>query len=125
MRHLIQTLLSLSLVIGLSISTSAQDYNHCVEKIGSNWGEVCEKCAEHCPSQSIPYGTDRTWHGDSRSNNPGVKKWYVDVESCYGFWVQNGAECSNCIRSCPYVKRDGPTLRILLWLTRHMPSSTP
>ncbi len=83
--------------------------------------EVCEKCAEHCPSQSIPYGTDRTWHGDSRSNNPGVKKWYVDVESCYGFWVQNGAECSNCIRSCPYDKRDGLALRILLWLTCHMP----
>ncbi len=83
--------------------------------------EVCEKCAENCPSQSIPNGKDRTWHGGSRSNNPGVKKWYVDVESCYGFWVQNGAECSNCIRSCPYDKRDGPTLRILLWLTRHVP----
>jgi len=83
--------------------------------------EVCEKCAEHCPSQSIPYGRERTWHGECRSNNPGVKKWYVDVESCYGFWVQNGAECSNCIRSCPYDKRDGPALRILLWLTRHMP----
>jgi len=83
--------------------------------------EVCEKCAEHCPSKSIPYGKDRTLHGDSRSNNPGVKKWYVDVESCYGFWVQNGAECSNCIRSCPYDKRDGPALRILLWLTRHVP----
>ena len=83
--------------------------------------EVCEKCAEHCPSQSIPYGKERTWHGESRSNNPGIKKWYVDVESCYGFWVQNGAECSNCIRSCPYDKRDGPALRILLWLTRHVP----
>ncbi len=83
--------------------------------------EVCEKCAEHCPSQSIPYGKDRTWHGESRSNNPGIKKWYVDVESCYGFWVQNGAECSNCIRSCPYDKRDGPALRILLWFTRHVP----
>jgi len=44
MRHLIQTLLSFSLVIGLSNSISAQDYDHCVEKIGSNWGEVCEKC---------------------------------------------------------------------------------
>ena len=83
--------------------------------------EVCEKCAAHCPSQSIPFGKERTWHGDSRSNNPGVRKWYVDVESCYGFWVQNGAECSNCIRSCPYDKRDGPALRIFLWLTRHLP----
>ena len=88
--------------------------------------EVCEKCAEHCPSQSIPYGKERTWHGTSRSNNPGIKKWYVDVESCYGFWVQNGSECSNCIRSCPYNKRDNPALRrLILWLTSHVPGLNP
>ena len=100
------------------------DLNFCNSVI--RFCEACEKCAEHCPSQSIPYGKDRTWHGGSRSNNPGVKKWYVDVESCYGFWVQNGADCSNCIRSCPYNKRDNPTLRrLILWLTAHMPGLNP
>ena len=100
------------------------DLNFCNSVI--RFCEACEKCAEHCPSQSIPYGRDRTWHGGSRSNNPGVKKWYVDVESCYGFWVQNGADCSNCIRSCPYNKRDNPTLRrIILWLTGHVPGLNP
>lgn len=44
MRSLIQTILCLSLTIGFSNSISAQDYSHCVEKIGSKWGEVCEKC---------------------------------------------------------------------------------
>lgn len=69
--------------------------------------EVCGKCAEMCPSQSIPYERERTWTGQSKSNNPGAKKWYVDVESCYNFWIQNGCDCSNCIRSCPFNKRNG------------------
>jgi ferredoxin len=87
--------------------------------------ETCEKCASTCPSQSIPYGKNRTWKGSSKSNNPGINKWYVDVESCYGFWVENGGDCSNCIRSCPYNKRDDFFTRVLhntvLWLTQYMP----
>jgi reductive dehalogenase len=83
--------------------------------------ETCEKCATTCPSQSIPYDKKQTWQGSFKSNNPGVKKWYVDVESCYGFWVENGSECSNCIRSCPYNKRDGFFHRTILWFVEHTP----
>ncbi|MGQ4912001.1 MAG: reductive dehalogenase [Candidatus Thorarchaeota archaeon] len=83
--------------------------------------ETCEKCATNCPSQSIPYGKERTWTGPTRSNNPGIKKWYVDVESCYGFWTENGSECSNCIRSCPYNKKDGVLHRSVVWVVQHMP----
>ncbi|MHA2160679.1 MAG: 4Fe-4S binding protein, partial [Candidatus Thorarchaeota archaeon] len=43
--------------------------------------EICEKCATTCPSQSIPYGKEQTWDGTTISNNPGIKKWYVEVES--------------------------------------------
>jgi epoxyqueuosine reductase len=83
--------------------------------------ETCEKCAHNCPSQSIPLGAERTWNGKTRSNNPGIKKWYVNVETCYGFWVENGAECSNCIRSCPYNKNDGMFHRTILWIIQHLP----
>jgi reductive dehalogenase len=83
--------------------------------------ETCEKCATTCPSQSIPYGKDQTWKGSSKSNNPGVKKWYIDVESCYGFWVENGSDCSNCIRSCPFNKKDGFFHRTILWFVQHTP----
>lgn len=83
--------------------------------------EACEKCATTCPSQSIPYGKEQTWEGTTISNNPGTKKWYVDVESCYGFWVENGSECSNCIRSCPYNKKNGIFHRTILWFVRHAP----
>ncbi|UCH04776.1 MAG: reductive dehalogenase [Candidatus Thorarchaeota archaeon] len=83
--------------------------------------ETCEKCADHCPSKSIPNGVTQTWDGDTRSNNPGVKKWYVNPETCYGFWMENGSDCSNCIRSCPYNKRNGLLHRSVLWVVRHLP----
>ena len=83
--------------------------------------ETCEKCASNCPSQSIPFGKARTWGGTTKSNNPGIKKWYVNVESCYGFWTKNGSECSNCIRSCPYNKRDGLLHRAVMWFVQHAP----
>ncbi len=83
--------------------------------------ETCEKCAQTCPSQSIPFGKERTWEGTTKSNNPGIKKWYVNVETCYGFWVENGSECSNCIRSCPYNKRDGFMHRSVMWFVQHIP----
>jgi reductive dehalogenase len=83
--------------------------------------EVCEKCAVHCPSQSIPFGPDQTLGGESKSNNPGVRKWYINPETCYGFWVENGSECSNCLRSCPYNKEDGLLHRLILWIVEYMP----
>ena len=83
--------------------------------------EVCEKCATTCPSQSIAYGTEHTWEGTTKSNNPGVKKWYINPESCYNFWIENGSDCSNCIRSCPYNKKDGLLHRMILWTVRFLP----
>ncbi len=83
--------------------------------------ETCEKCADHCPSKSIPKGRARGWRGETISNNPGVKKWYVNPETCYGFWMENGSDCSNCIRSCPYNKKDGVLHRSILWVVRRLP----
>ncbi len=83
--------------------------------------ETCEKCATTCPSQSIPYGKEQTWEGTTISNNPGVKKWFVEVESCYGFWIENGSDCSNCVRSCPYNKKDGIFHRTIMWFVRYAP----
>jgi len=65
---------------------------------------VCLKCAEKCPSQSISMEADPTWSGPSKSNNPGVLKWYVNVDTCLKFWSDNGVDCVTCIASCPYNK---------------------
>ncbi|MFW9801587.1 MAG: reductive dehalogenase [Candidatus Thorarchaeota archaeon] len=95
------------------------DYGFCDAVI--RFCEVCEKCAHHCPSKSIPVGKDRGWSGATKSNNPGIKKWFVNPETCYGFWIENGSDCSNCIRSCPYNKQDGLLHRAVLWVIRYFP----
>lgn len=79
--------------------------------------KTCEKCATNCPSQSIPFGKEMTWRGETRSNAHGARKWYINPETCYNFWVENGSECSNCIRSCPYNKKNTVFHRLILWVT--------
>lgn len=67
----------------------------------------CKKCARECPSQAISDG-EPTTVGPTKSNNPGARKWYLNPELCYGFWVSNRTGgCSDCIRVCPYNKKPG------------------
>lgn len=82
---------------------------------------TCKRCAEDCPSQSIPHDDEPTWEGYGKSNNPGVYKWYVNVESCYRFWVENGNECSNCVRACPFTKEEGRSHDLIRWFIKHAP----
>lgn len=66
----------------------------------------CKKCAESCPSRSIPFG-EPTLEGPSLSNHNGVSKWYINPESCYRFWADNRMDCNNCVRVCPFNKPPG------------------
>ena len=66
--------------------------------------KTCKKCAELCPSESIPKGDDTTYEVACPSNNPGMKKYYVNTWSCLKFWVNSGGGCGNCIAVCPYSK---------------------
>lgn len=68
--------------------------------------DVCMKCADECPSGSIPRG-EMTDCGPTPSNSPGVLKWYVNPDTCLAFWRKNGVSCANCIRSCPFNKKAG------------------
>jgi reductive dehalogenase len=65
--------------------------------------DVCRRCADACPAKAIPHGepSDRVYN---RSNLVGVRKWSVDAEKCFGFWVGQNSDCSICIRVCPYNK---------------------
>ena len=89
---------------------------------------VCDRCAAACPPKAIPNATPST-RIYNRSNLIGVKKWTVDAEKCFKFWVNQNTDCSICIRVCPY-NRDysrwynriwrklagSPLRRIALWL---------
>ena len=68
--------------------------------------DVCMKCADTCPSRSIPQGGVAD-AGPTPSNNSGVRKWYINPDQCLAFWRENGIGCANCIRSCPFNKRPG------------------
>jgi reductive dehalogenase len=62
----------------------------------------CRKCAEACEYDAISFEKERNYGIKSESNNPGMKKWYVDVEKCYQAWVDYSSDCALCIKACPF-----------------------
>jgi reductive dehalogenase len=63
--------------------------------------ESCEQCARSCGGQAIQYGT-RTTESPTISNNPGVRKWYLNPEKCSEFQSSIGTNCGICIKVCPF-----------------------
>ncbi|MBD3255112.1 MAG: 4Fe-4S dicluster domain-containing protein [Candidatus Lokiarchaeota archaeon] len=66
--------------------------------------ENCLKCAEACEKDAISFEKSRNYNVRCKSNSPGSKKWYVDVEKCYEGWVEYSSDCAKCIAACPYSK---------------------
>ena len=67
--------------------------------------KVCRKCgicAEACEAGAISSEEEPGFEGFTISNNPGVKKYYVDAEKCHQFWVKNSSDCGTCIAVCPF-----------------------
>ncbi len=90
--------------------------------------DICRRCSGACPVKAIPPG-EPTTEVHNQSNIKGVRKWSVDGEKCFSFWVGQNSDCSICIRVCPYNKdytkwwvRVGrrlagtPLRRLMLWL---------
>ena len=67
---------------------------------------ICEKCARKCPSRSIDTGPPST-EPHNVSNRRHVNTWHINAETCLSFWAENGTDCSNCIRVCPFNKPPG------------------
>ena len=81
----------------------------------------CKKCAERCPSNAITDG-DQTTVGPTLSNHSGVRKWYIDPEKCFKFWVDNWMDCNNCVKVCPFNKPPGTLHDIVRYGVRKVPS---
>ena len=56
----------------------------------------CKKCAESCPSQSIPL-EDKVVHN-------GVERWKLQEESCFEYWAKVGTDCAICMSICPFAR---------------------
>ncbi|MFW9821055.1 MAG: 4Fe-4S dicluster domain-containing protein, partial [Candidatus Thorarchaeota archaeon] len=72
-----------------------------IEKV-NRFCKKCSKCAEACEPEAITKEEIPTFKPATISNNPGVKKYYVNVEKCFEFWVENSSDCGNCIATCPF-----------------------
>jgi reductive dehalogenase len=55
---------------------------------------ICEKCADCCPSGSIPSGPTEAVNGALR--------WKLNPETCHDYWAKVGTDCNICMRVCPY-----------------------
>ena len=58
----------------------------------------CKKCADTCPSRSIPLG-------DKTITN-GIRRWKLDEDSCFDYWSKVGTDCSICMAVCPFSRPD-------------------
>ncbi len=83
---------------------------------------ICRKCAENCPSRSIPF--------DDRQEFDGAFRWKIDPDTCFRYWNAVGTDCGKCMAVCPYshpdnwahkfvrwgIQRSGAFRRAALWL---------
>jgi len=87
--------------------------------------ETCMTCAERCPSASIPFDKKTSYKTTGVSNNPGTKKWTVDVETCYLFWLENAGDCSRCISDCEYNHVYTWPHKLANWIVMNIPILNP
>lgn len=71
----------------------------------------CLKCAETCPSNSIPLG-DKIIHN-------GVEKWKLEAASCFKYWGEVGTDCGICMATCPFSRPDTLFHNIIRWFISH------
>jgi len=70
----------------------------------------CMKCADSCPSKSIPRG--------EKTVGNGVEKWQLDAESCFDYWAKVGTDCSVCMGVCPFSRPNRSIHRLVRRLLR-------
>ncbi len=79
---------------------------------------VCLKCADGCPSGSIPTGDQEVVNG--------IKRWVIEPETCSRLWAaapENWNNCSMCITTCPWNQPDTWYHRAAVWMVRHIPGA--
>jgi ferredoxin len=59
---------------------------------------ICLKCADLCPSKSIPF--------EGQTEVDGTMRWRIDSESCFTYWCTIGTDCGRCMGVCPYSHPD-------------------
>jgi reductive dehalogenase len=68
---------------------------------------TCKKCAENCPSGSIPF--------EARLEVDGAWRWRINPETCFLYWNMIGTDCGICMKVCPYSHPDSLPHNLLRW----------
>jgi ferredoxin len=68
---------------------------------------ICRKCAECCPSRSIPLG--------DREEIDGALRWRIDPDTCYRYWNVIGTDCARCMAVCPFSHPDTLAHNLIRW----------
>ena len=62
---------------------------------------MCRRCAEACEVGAISKAPEPSFDVACVSTRRGVRRWAVNSDLCYTFWMDNGTSCSACIAACP------------------------
>jgi reductive dehalogenase len=73
----------------------------------------CLKCANTCPSSSIP--------GAEKVVFNGVEKWKLDEDGCFDYWAKVGTDCNICMAVCPYSRPNRSLHRLTRWMVAKSP----
>ena len=73
----------------------------------------CLKCADTCPSRSIPGGEKVVFNG--------IEKWKLDEEACFGYWAKVGTDCNICMGVCPFSRPNRSLHRLTRWMVAKSP----
>lgn len=78
--------------------------------------EKCGICAELCPSGAIPKGKD------AMEVVRGIRRWQLDDNKCYKYWVTIGHACGVCQSVCPWNHRTNLMHKIVRETAERFPS---
>ena len=85
---------------------------------------ICKKCSKKCPSKAIDSGEPSDIEHNI-SNRTGINTWHINAEKCLSFWAENGTDCSNCIKVCPFNKPKGLLHDMVRWGINNIPKMNP
>ena len=72
---------------------------------------ICQKCAENCPSKAIPQG--------ERQVKDGAERWLLNPDQCFRYWNVAGTDCGICMSVCPYSHPDTFFHNLTRWGIQH------
>jgi len=71
---------------------------------------LCLKCAENCPTGSIPF--------EDQQLVEDVRRWRINAETCFAYWNVIGTDCGRCMAVCPYSHPDNALHGLVRWTIR-------